>query len=256
MKNYKYLLFDLDDTLIDNFENTKHAFKVTLDYMGIEYSDEIFSEWLAHEKKFWHLRERQGSELQVPDEYKKSVDTMVQWVRSQRFILFFNDIIDLNKAMELNDVYLNAMNEKVVPIKNAFDVMKKLYGKYNIFVATNGPSIATKGKLSKIGCLDFVDDIFSADMFGVMKPSEKYFAEIKQRTGEPNSEKYLVIGDSLTTDVEGAINSGMDSCWFNLKNEKSSNLNLKPTYEICELNELLKILNTRNRCREQPCKSY
>ena len=36
---YNTVIFDLDDTLIDNFQNVKNAFKVVLKYRNEEYTE-------------------------------------------------------------------------------------------------------------------------------------------------------------------------------------------------------------------------
>jgi FMN phosphatase YigB (HAD superfamily) len=68
-------------------------------------------------------------------------------------------------------------------------------------VATNGPSVAIKEKLRKIHCLSFVKEILSADMFGYMKPRIEFFEAIQERYGNLPKEHYLIIGDSLESDV-------------------------------------------------------
>ena len=39
---YKYLIFDLDDTLTDDYENCKIAFTITLNSIGEEFTLEKF----------------------------------------------------------------------------------------------------------------------------------------------------------------------------------------------------------------------
>ncbi|MDD2445933.1 MAG: HAD-IA family hydrolase [Clostridia bacterium] len=241
MKRYKYLLFDLDDTLIDNFHNVKHAFTKILKHLGIEYSDAEFQKWLNHENVFWKEREQQELELITPPEYNSSIELMIKWIRSQRFMLFFN--FSLEKSMELNEIYLNSLQEVSYPIDGAYETLKALSDKYQIFVSTNGPSIAVESKLTKINCWQFINDVYSADMFGIMKPHAQFFNEIKNRTNEHDNSCYLVIGDSLTNDVVGASNANMDSCWLNSKKQPCIvSGNIKPTYEIRKLNELINIL--------------
>ena len=50
------------------------------------------------------------------------------------------------------------------------------------------------------------------------------------RSSEP-AFKYevLMVGDSLTSDIQGGINAGIDTCWYN-PNEYINNTNIKPTY--------------------------
>ena len=57
-----------------------------------------------------------------------------------------------------------------------------------------------------------------------------------------NSSKVLIVGDSLTFDIRGGRNYGIDTCWYN-PNPKENNLEIEPTYEIRELTDLLKIIS-------------
>ena len=235
MKKYDILLFDLDDTLIDNTENIRHAFKVMLDYMGDTYSDDKFNRWSNLDKQFWI--DRKDGKIIVPEEYKEPLEKKVRWIRSQRYILYFNNDITLDKAMEINDLYLNALNEIVLPIDGAKETLEYLSKKYIIAVATNGPSVATTNKVRKIGCEEYIDHIFAADMFGYMKPSTIFFDGVKEALGELDSNKYLMIGDSLKTDVYGASRSNMDSCWFDRDEEILTNED-NPTIIIKKLTDL------------------
>ena len=50
-----------------------------------------------------------------------------------------------------------------------------------------------------------------------------------------------MIGDSLSSDIKGGFNAGIDTCWFNpLKKENT--LGITPTYEISSLLDLKNIL--------------
>ena len=56
----------------------------------------------------------------------------------------------------------------------------------------------------------------------------------------------LMVGDSLSSDMEGARNAGVDACWYNPKGKTAPPDLLAPTgpirYEIRELMELAEIL--------------
>jgi 2-haloacid dehalogenase len=51
----------------------------------------------------------------------------------------------------------------------------------------------------------------------------------------------LIIGDSLTSDIQGGANAGIETCWFN-PNAKKNKGGPTPTYEIQELKELAGLL--------------
>ena len=76
---------------------------------------------------------------------------------------------------------------------------------------------------------------------GASKPSSAFFDEVIRDIGDSELSHYLVIGDSLTSDIDGAIGYGIDSCWYNRDMSDSGGRDI--TYEIKEMSELLSILN-------------
>lgn len=243
MDKYKILIFDLDDTLIDNLENVRYAYTKMLASLGEEYSESGFKKWYDIDKKFWE--DWQDGLIEVPAHLKhetgKKSEAFLDWLRSQRVLTYFSNQISPEKAIELNHIFTESLTESVTAIKGAYGTLKYLKEKYYIIVATNGPKIATKDKLSKIGCLNLVNKILSADMFGYMKPKKEFFEAIQNLLDNYNNEEYLIIGDSLKSDVGFAMNCGFDSCWLNQKNQKLTE-QYKPTMIIRRLEELTKLL--------------
>lgn len=245
MKQYRILIFDLDDTLIDNFQNVKHAFQKTIGRKDLPYSEEEFLRWYKIDKNFW--RDWQDGKIEVPKKYKletgKKSDEFLDWLRSQRVLRFFRNQVSPDEAIQINNAYMEALKENVVAVDGAKEVLKYLSQKYQIVVATNGPSIAAKDKLKKINCLQYVEYIFSADMFGYMKPREEFFKGIQKSINNYKNEDYLIIGDSLRSDIKLAINCGVDSCWFNKKKEKRKTQDtLSTTFTIERLAESKRLL--------------
>ena len=239
---YKIIIFDLDDTLIDNTKNIQNGFKEVLKYRNEKYSEEKFEYFEKHDKSYWSKRAR--GEIKDPAELMGDIEKKVEWVRAMRFLTFFNDI-DYNEAVKINDLYMEALKENVVEIEGARDTVKYLKEKgYKIAVATNGPTVAINSKLSKSGILEYTDVIFSADEIGKMKPHKIFFDGLLNKIGSQNKEEMLIVGDQLEKDVKGGIDNNIDSCWFNLYRAKKEleNYNYKPTYVIESLVELKNIL--------------
>lgn len=243
MKKYKIIIFDLDDTLIDNTENVRHAYAKMIKSVGESYTETGFQRWYSIDHKFWE--DWQEGLIELPENLKnktgKKSETFLNWLRAQRILIYFNHQISLEKAIELNYLYMNALKENVIAINNAYNTLQYLSNKYQIIIATNGPQIATKEKLSKINCLQFVNNILSADMFGYVKPRKEFFEGIKHTLSNHNTEEYLIIGDSLTSDIAFAMNCNFDSCWFN-PNNATLPIKYKPTIIINDLIELTKKL--------------
>lgn len=240
---YKILIFDLDDTLIDNKENVRAAFKKMLMFHGQIYSDSEFERWYQIDKKYWI--DWQDGLIKVPKELSyetgKKSNQYLDWVRSQRVLMYFNYSISQENAIELNNIFMDALNEEIRSIDGAQKTLKYLSGRYKILVATNGPKIATKQKLKKIGCSQYVTEVLSADMFGYMKPKVEFFEAIEKKYKDFDRSDYLIIGDSLKSDVGFGMNTGIDSCWFNWRNDELDTKH-KPTIIIKKLSELIGLL--------------
>lgn len=243
LSKYKILIFDLDDTLIDNLENVRYAYTKMIESIGEKYSEDGFQKWYEIDKRFW--KDWQDGLIDIPNHLKnetgKKSEEFLNWLRAQRVLIYLDNQVNLDEAIRLNNIFMNSLTEVVVAIDGAYEVLKYLKEKYYIIIATNGPNVATKDKLSKINCLSFVNEVLSADMFGYMKPRKEYFEAIQKLLNNYKNDEYLIIGDSLKSDIGFAMNCKFDSCWFNRNNEELPE-QYEPTMVIKQLIELKEIL--------------
>lgn len=242
MSKYEIILLDLDDTLIDNLENVRHAYTKMVEAVGENYSEEGFKKWYHLDQKYWiDFHEKK---IIVPKDYQEPQELFVKYIRSLRYQMYFEGKISLEKAFAINELYLASLNEKVVPIDGAYETLKYLHDKYRLVIATNGPTIAVSSKLKKIDCIKFIDAVFSADMTKntATKPSKEYFEELKDYLQFYDKKKMLIVGDSLRSEIQGGMNSGIDSCWLNRHHEELPQ-EYKPTMIINNLKQLTKKLD-------------
>ena len=87
---------------------------------------------------------------------------------------------------------------------------------------------------------DCFEQVFISEEMGASKPSAAYFDLAFAGIGQPDKKDVLIIGDSLTSDMKGGLDYGIDTCWFNPHNKHSD---LPVTYQIKRLDELLNILS-------------
>lgn len=122
---YKILIFDLDDTLINNRENVRAAFKRMLEAENKVYSGHEFERWYEIDRRFW--TDWQDGLIELPNKFKsetgKKTDDFLDWVRAQRVLIYFNNSISLERAIELNTLYMNAFAEEVQAIEGAQDTL-------------------------------------------------------------------------------------------------------------------------------------
>lgn len=241
---YNTVIFDLDDTLIDNFKNVKNAFKEVLKYRNEDYTEEKFKKFFEFDREFWTKRAK--GEIEDPIEFENA-DKRREWVRAKRFLIYFNDEISYEEAVRINDLYIDALAYNIIPIEGAFDVVKYLYEKkYKIVIATNGPILAINSKLKACKIDKYVNFIFSAEEAGHMKPRKEFFEGLFKKIGSNDTSKMIIIGDELEKDVKGGLDNNIDACWFNRKFKNrytDEEIKMYPhKYEITRLEELKEIL--------------
>lgn len=195
---YRYLIFDLDDTLNNDDENRKHAFTEVLRYLEKEVTGSEISDFLRFDNRYWSDRANRTVEDIVQFD---TLEEKIDYIRARRFMLYFQDM-PFDTAKEINRLYLEKLKENVVPIDGAKVVVKKLYDMgYRVVVATNGPVIAIVNKLKKIGIDRFVSCTFSAEECGYMKPKKEFFDGVMRKMDFYDKEKMLIIGDDCQKDV-------------------------------------------------------
>ena len=235
---YKYLIFDLDDTLTNDYENCIYAFKAAIALVGEEYTLENFLRFREIDKFTWN--ERAAGRFITP--YEDDKVKMTEWIRASRFMTYFGEnTYSYEKFVEISNCYMNGMKEHVVARDGAKEIIEYLHSNgYKIIIATNGPIIPLETKINKLEIDQFVDVIFSAEEVGYMKPKKQYYEGLFNKVHIENKEEILFIGDDLEKDIKGGIENGLDTCWVNYNDKITSEI--IPKYEIISLNELKNIL--------------
>lgn len=235
---YKTIIFDLDDTLTSNLENIKYAFTKVLEYRKEKYSEEKFIKFVEIDVKTWS--DRAKGILKTP--YEDNRIKKAEWLRARRFIRYFGEEqITYDEAVQVNNLYMDAMKEIVVPQEGCYEIIKYLYDKkYKLVIATNGPLIPLESKINKLKIMNYIDTIFSAEEVGYIKPHPKFYEGLFKKANIKYKKEILFVGDDLEKDVKGGIENGIDVCWCNYNNE--INNEYKTNYEIHKLMELKNIL--------------
>lgn len=237
MSKYETLIFDLDDTLIDNNLSIKYAFTIIINQLGIEYSDDLFFKWKKFDTAYWHTWE--SGNMIIPDSIKTLEDKII-YLRSNRFVIFFKELkIDFETAVAINELYCSMLGVNIVEIENACKLLQELNSDYEIIIATNGPKDAAINKLEKAKLKSYISSIICSEEIGFSKPMPEFFNFLYDKTQNKDKNKMLLIGDSLTTDILGGMNNGIDTCWFN-PNNNSLPEEYCPTMTINRLLQLKK----------------
>lgn len=235
-KVYKKILFDLDNTLVDDNENRKYAFKKILEEKNGRVIEDEVNAFITLDNKFW--RDRAAGIIKDPYPFKDNQEKS-DWVQSQRFIMFFKNIT-FEEAKSINRKYIDYLNEHIVPMKNASEALDYLYNKgYELYIITNSPIKVIDNKLTKSGLKKYITSIFTAEEVGHMKPHDDFYKNIYNKIG--NDGDMLIVGDELGCDIALGVKNNIDTCWFNNKNLKNDTI-YDPTYIIDDLLKLADIL--------------
>ena len=236
-KKYKKLLFDLDNTLVDDNENRRYAMRKVLNDRKEEVTKEKLESFIKLDDKYWQDR----AEGKLKDPYKfKTIEEKTTWVRAQRFMMYFNCAFE--EGTKINEKYIEYLKTSIVPIKHAEEILKYLNKKqYEIYIVTNGPKKPVENKLNSINGKKYIESVFTAEEAGYMKPHKEFFDKFFKKININKKDDMLIIGDELEKDVLGGIQNGIDSCWFNMKRIKN-NTDIKPSFEISDLLELKEVL--------------
>ena len=229
--SYDILLFDADRTLFDFDESEKHAFFEIAPRYGVASTNENFELYKKINHENW-----QALELGL-------VTKEVLVVR--RFAQFLEAVHAVGNAQKMNDDYLTALSKKSILFKDTLPLLEKLKGAgKRIFIITNGVTKVQEGRLKDSPILPYLEQVFISEQMNVSKPQKLFFDLVAQKIEGYTPENALVIGDSLTSDIQGANNAGLDCVWLNLENAPNDK-SLKVTFEAKSLDEIGKfILNS------------
>ncbi|MBR5285769.1 MAG: YjjG family noncanonical pyrimidine nucleotidase [Clostridia bacterium] len=226
---YKYLLWDIDGTVLNFLASEAYAIRALFKKYNLGVcDDEMLATYSSINTKYWKMLER--NELTKPE------------ILIGRFREFFELIgVDVSIAESFNHDYQLAHGDHIEFVDNAKEMLLSQKGKFLLAAVTNGTKLAQEKKLRLSGLDKIFDHIFISEDIGYEKPNTEFFDHVFASLGITDKSEALIIGDSLTGDIKGGFNSGIDTCWFN-PSHKPNNLDLPITYDISDLTELENIV--------------
>lgn len=226
---YKFLLWDIDGTVLDFSAAEACAIRALFEkyHLGI-CTDEMLRTYSQINRKYWQALER--NEMTKPE------------ILVGRFREFFQLMgLDTTVAAAFNDDYQLTLGDYPIFMEHALDVLKQEKDKYLLVAVTNGTKIAQTKKLRMTGLDEIFDVVFISEDVGIEKPNVAFFDHVFRKIGLSDKSEALIIGDSLTSDMQGGIFAGIDTCWFNPKHSQNTS-GIPVTYEIDDLRKLEEIL--------------
>jgi len=227
---YEFLIFDADHTLFDFDKAENNAIIKVLNDADFSFNKNTLEIYINLNKLLW-------------EKYEKKEITQNK-IKTERFKKFFEQInckADYKKASE---DYLNYLSQGCDLLPNAEELILDLKKTYKLGMLTNGISSVQYPRLENSKLKGIFDTVVVSGDYGISKPDPEIFNILSKKANFFDKTKMLMIGDSLTSDMRGGINYGIDTCWFN-PGKKFNSTSIKPIYEISDLRSIYDVLNQR-----------
>jgi YjjG family noncanonical pyrimidine nucleotidase len=231
MSKFDWILFDVDDTLLDFTSAAREAFSSMLVDLGLPEQEGYFLLYKVCNHEAWQAYEK--GEINAVD------------LRRKRFA-DFKDRAGLSKEMDplaMNAAYMENLIRHTAPLEGALEILETLQSKkVRMGIITNGLKEVQRPRIRRVGMEKFFDVVLVSDEIGLAKPDIRFFALAHEAMGLPDKEKVLVVGDSYASDITGAKNYAFPSCWFNPHAQSLPQAEV-PDFEIRSLQELIGLVS-------------
>lgn len=226
---YDTVLWDIDNTLLNFDAAQRRGIKESLKRWGRQADDAQVGIYHRINQKYWEMLERG--------------EVTKEELELARFREFLTEIgaeeIDVEK---INDDYKETLAYEPVLIDGAREICAALQ-KMGVrqYAVTNGASFTQRNKIKLSGLNRYFGGLFISDELHAVKPQKEFFVKVTERIPHYRAERTIIIGDSLTSDMRGGVNAGIDCCWYNPKHVPCT-ADFMIQYKIAHLHEAEEII--------------
>lgn len=228
----KNVFLDLDDTILD-FHKAEHlALSKSLKELGITPRPDMLNRY--SEINLWHWKQLELGRLTRNE------------VLIGRYRRLFEEFELDASAEDAQALYEHNLSIGHYFMPGAEELLEKLHGKYRLYIASNGTATVQHSRIKSANLARYFDDIFISQEIGADKPSHEFFERAFEKIPDARKSETVIMGDSLTSDIRGGENFGIETIWFNPKHKENYTLTTEnpvhPSYEIDVLSEILNII--------------
>lgn len=217
---YSCCLFDLDHTLLDSHASEAAAFDVTMRSVGIDPTPEVFAAYQGLNQALW--RQVEAGELSPND------------VKVLRFEQLLERVGARADPVEMGATFVGGLADHGELYDGASQLLADLAVSCRLALITNGIGQVQRGRLDRLGLADVFEVVSISGEMGTSKPGRAIFDATLDALGIDDRSSVVMIGDSLSSDIQGGINAGVDTIWFNPFDDVRAD-GVAPTHTISEL---------------------
>ena len=228
MKNI--FLVDADDTILDFHGASKNALRYAFEKGGAVWQEKFGDDFKRINDELWKkLEEKKLTRAELLE---------------KRFPYYLSQVgMQELDATAFNERYLYHLATNPLYLDGAEEFLKELNKRGRVFIVTNGTYRIQKSRFDIAGLWQYAEKVFVSEKIGANKPAKAFTDYVKQNIDGFEEEKAVLIGDSLSADIQSANNMDVESIWFNPKATPKKG-NATPTYESSSFLEILQILDT------------
>jgi 2-haloacid dehalogenase len=223
---YRWLLLDADGTLFDYDRAELDALCATFEDVELHFDPAWLEVYRQINAGLWWQFERGEVDQET--------------IKTRRFERLGDELGVTLEPVQFGRQYLAHLAEGTHLIEGAEEALQALHGKCGLVVLTNGLKEVQRPRLARSRIGRLLDRVIVSEEVGAAKPDGRIFEVAFEQMGQPSKREVLMVGDSLSSDIRGGNDFGIDTCWFNpdgrVPDEDVS------TYEISHLCELVSIV--------------
>lgn len=199
--DYEVILFDADGTIFDFARAEAYALENTFCELGLPFGEEEVKTYHRVNHEAWRMFER-------------GVITSIE-LRTLRFERFVSARGLSADPETMSSTYLSWLAQAAFLIDGAEGVIERLSGNVKMAIVTNGLKDVQNGRFRRSPITDRFEAVVISEEVGVQKPDPAIFDRALAALGHADRRSVLMVGDSLTSDIQGGVNFGIDTCWYN-----------------------------------------
>ena len=197
---YDVILMDIDNTLLDFNAGTRDSLQQLLAAHGLNLTLEREARFHVINDRLWKAYEHGEIEKHV--------------IFETRFAEFLGELGIHTDPLEANAAYARGLQQSAVLMPHATELLQRLQGKCRMFAVTNGVLTTQQPRLEKSGLNRYFEQVFISEQMGCKKPEKAFFDQVFAAIGPVDKSRCLLLGDSLTSDMQGGRNAGIATCYL------------------------------------------
>lgn len=229
MAIYTCVLLDIDNTLLDFDAAERQALTDMLAEYELPHDENACAVYHKVNRELW------GSLAKGQLNKQKLFQ-----IRFSRFMQAMQ-LPDNGKSKAMNDRYEELLATHADLLPGALTALEELGEVATLAIVSNGALAVQESRIAASGIGRYMDGIYISEKVGAAKPSAKLFEHAFRDLGITNKSRVLMVGDDLLADIKGGQNAGVDTCWFNPKNEENKS-GITPKYTVGSYEELYRIV--------------